>query len=100
LAVTDWRLRRWRLWFLALMTPTRVTRNLKMNGTFCATQSRLFGVDSAFVLKAENVRTNFVPLLIKPNRRFAAAKRRSSNARFVGRSNMQPNKAIPERLTR
>jgi len=27
LAVTDWRLRRWRLWFLALMTATRpVTR--------------------------------------------------------------------------
>jgi len=23
LAVTDWRLRRWRLWFLALMTATR-----------------------------------------------------------------------------
>jgi len=25
LAVTDWRLRRWRLWFLALMTATRLT---------------------------------------------------------------------------
>ena len=24
LAVTDWRLRRWRLWFLALMTATRL----------------------------------------------------------------------------
>ena len=27
LAVTDWRLRRWRLWFLALMTATRPFRN-------------------------------------------------------------------------
>ena len=26
LAVTDWRLRRWRLWFLALMTATRANR--------------------------------------------------------------------------
>jgi len=26
LAATDWRLRRWRLWFFVLMTATRVTR--------------------------------------------------------------------------
>ena len=26
LAVTDWRLRRWRLWFLALMTATHISR--------------------------------------------------------------------------
>jgi len=25
LAVTDWRLRHWRLWFLALMTATRLS---------------------------------------------------------------------------
>jgi len=25
LAVTDWRLRRWRLWFLALMTATQIS---------------------------------------------------------------------------
>jgi len=28
LAVTDWRLRRWRLWFLALMTATRKRAHL------------------------------------------------------------------------
>jgi len=27
LAVTEWRLRRWRLWFLALMTATRKLRH-------------------------------------------------------------------------
>jgi len=26
LAITDWRLRRWHLWFLALMTSTQVAR--------------------------------------------------------------------------
>jgi len=32
LAVTDWRLRRWRLWFLALMTATRQFQ--RESGTF------------------------------------------------------------------
>jgi len=28
LAVTDWRLRRWRWWFLALMTATHLSKKL------------------------------------------------------------------------
>jgi len=43
LAVTDWRLRRWRLWFLALMT---------------ATQENAFIVASLSVFKLEMFETN------------------------------------------
>ena len=34
LAVTDWRLRRWRFWFLALMTATRFVGVLIKGGTW------------------------------------------------------------------
>ena len=32
LVVTDWRLRRWRLWFLALMTATRFSFIFPLSG--------------------------------------------------------------------
>jgi len=32
LAVTDWRLRRWRLWILALMTATRKSQSQNISG--------------------------------------------------------------------
>jgi len=32
LAVTDWRLRRWRLWFLALITATLSGNSLPISG--------------------------------------------------------------------
>ena len=35
LAVTDWRLRRWRLWFWALLTATRFTYPIVIFGSLC-----------------------------------------------------------------
>jgi len=47
LAVTDWRLRRWRLWFLALLTATRnfqgVNIRFQVLGKFPVVQHVLFG---------------------------------------------------------
>jgi len=45
LAVTDWRLRRWRLWFLALMTATRHSLFQKKNNL------EFFGIENIEVLK-------------------------------------------------
>jgi len=42
LAVTDWRLRRWRLWFLALMTATltkQLAKKLELNRGFNLTRN-------------------------------------------------------------
>jgi len=41
-AVTDWRSRRWRLWFLALMTATRLG-DVRLGGLGCRKESTLDG---------------------------------------------------------
>ena len=51
LAVTDWRVRRWRLWFLALMTATRLITREK-NGF--ATAARLGTRNKNFVAATKN----------------------------------------------
>jgi len=41
LAVTDWRLWRWRLWFLALMTVTRNATIPKCRSWWCCTLTKI-----------------------------------------------------------
>jgi len=57
LAVTNWRLRRWRLWFLAVMTATQVnnTKTLK-NASF---ESVLILIKFSFTDKVVFLQSNF-----------------------------------------
>jgi len=56
LAVTDWRLRRWRLWFLALMTATPTMCEPLFNAIVLAVKNVL---RAPFFLKKKNF-CNFV----------------------------------------
>jgi len=62
LAVTDWRLRRWRLWFLALMKATRWQLH-RINSVNL--RGRIFHLlCSTFLLKAEQIEAQGLRLLL------------------------------------